>query len=203
MSLTLLWSRTRSRFLLGHAVLPAVAGAADLQAIEDRLDIQDVVAGRYAIALDTADAEAYAGLFTEDAFLSVAGMPFKGRKAIKQLIVDIKKHHDEFDTRPPPAKGERRWGPVRHVVTNPLITITCNTAHSDSYSTEIGSNGRDEKGHGNHQSIMNVCRYDDDLVKQNGKWLISKRMIVCDMFGKRPMGPDTFPQTMAPSDVSP
>jgi hypothetical protein len=50
---------------------------------------------------------------------------------------------------------------------------------------------------------MNLCRYEDTLVKQDGKWLISKRLITCDMFGKRSHAPDTYPQTMAPSDVSP
>ena len=208
MSMRLSWPRLSSFIIIGLAALPAVGAAPDfhaiqerLQAVEDRLDIQDLVGGRYAMALDTGDPDAYAGLFTEDAFLSVAGRPFKGRNEIKQMMLQIKKHHDEFDTRPPTMP--HRWGPVRHVVTNPVINITGNTATSDSYSTEIGSNGRDEKGHGNHQSIMNVCRYEDDLVKQNGKWFFAKRLITCDMFGKRSMGPDTYPQTMAPSDVSP
>jgi ketosteroid isomerase-like protein len=179
-----------------------VAPAADLQALADRLEIQDVVGARYAMALDTSDAEAYAGLFTEDAFLSVAGRPFQGRKLITQMVADGKKHRDELDPRLASLPGHH-WGPVRHVVTNFVITINGNTATSNSYSTEIGSNGRDEKQHGNPQSIMNVCRYEDNLVKQNGKWLIAKRLITCDMFGKRSHAPDTFPQTMAPSDVSP
>jgi hypothetical protein len=46
------------------AVLPCLAAAADLQAIADRLEIQDVVGARYAMALDSSDAQAYAALFT-------------------------------------------------------------------------------------------------------------------------------------------
>jgi uncharacterized protein (TIGR02246 family) len=174
----------------------------DLQALADRLEIQDVVGARYAMALDSSDAEAYAGLFTEDAFLSVAGRPFQGRKLIAQMIVDGRKRSEQYDTRPTSLPG-RRWGPVRHVVTNFVINITGNTATSNAYSTELGSNGRDEKQHGNPQGIMNVCRYEDNLVKQDGKWLISKRLITCDMFGKRSHAPDMFPQTVTPSDVSP
>lgn len=188
-------------------ILPLPAAADDLhglevrvQAIEDRLAIQDVVAGRYAMALDTADPDAYAALFTKDAFLSVAGRPFHGREAIRKMMQQIKKGHDKYDTRPATMV---RWGPVRHVVTNPVIKITGNTATSDTYSTEIGSNGRDPKGWGRPQSIMNVCRYEDNLIKQDGKWLITKRLITCDMFGRRSMGPDTYPQTMSPSDASP
>lgn len=203
--------------ILAFAALPAVASAASdlqalgptvqalqsrVQAIEDRLAIQNLVAGRYSMALDTADPDAYANLFTKDALLSVAGRPFKGRKAIHRMMVQLKKRQDAFDTRPPNA-NIRRWGPVRHVVTNPVIKITGNTATSDTYSVEIGSNGRDPKGWGRPQSIMNVCRYEDSLVKQDGKWMIRKRLITCDMFGRRSMAPDTFPQTMNPSEVSP
>ncbi len=207
MSTRLSWASLSSCIIIGLAALPAPASAADtrslesrVQAIEDRLEIQDLIGGRYGMALDTGDPDAYSGLFTEDAFLSVAGRQFKGRNEIKQMMEGLKKSRDQYDSRP---AAKLRWGPVRHVATNPIITITGNTAVSNSYSTEIGSNGRDEKGHGNPQSIMNVCRYEDDLVKQNGKWLISKRLITCDMFGKRSHAPDMYPQTMAPSDVSP
>ncbi len=201
MSMRISWPRLAG-IVAGLALLPCVASAVDLQALADRLEIQDVVGARYAMALDSSDAEAYAGLFTEDAFLSVAGRPFQGRKLIAQMIVDGRKRSEQYDTRPLSLPG-RRWGPVRHVVTNFVINITGNTATSFAYSTELGSNGRDEKQHGNPQGIMNVCRYEDNLVKQDGKWLISKRLITCDMFGKRSHAPDMFPQTVTPSDVSP
>lgn len=209
MSMRPLWPGVSACFIVGLAVQSAVAATPDLQAletrlqaVEDRLAIEDLVAGQYAMALDTSDPEAYADVFTNDAFLSVAGRSFHGRKEILQMMLDIRKMHDQYDSRPA-VPGRHRWGPVRHVVTNPVIHITGDTATSNTYSTEIGSNGRDEKQHGNPQSIMNVCRYEDNLVKQNGKWLISKRLITCDMFGKRSHAPDTYPQTMAPSDVSP
>src|SRR4051812_46775298 len=53
--------------IVALAALPCVAAAVDLQAIADRLEIQDVVGARYAMALDSSDAQAYASLFTEDA----------------------------------------------------------------------------------------------------------------------------------------
>lgn len=196
-------------FIAGLAVQSAAAAEPTLhslevrlQALEDRIAIEDLIAGQYAKALDTSDPDAYAALFTRDAFLSVAGRPYHGQAEIRKMMEGLKQGHLKYDTRPPNVPGGR-WGPVRHVVTNPVIQITGDTATSDSYSTEIGSNGRDAKGHGNPQSIMNVCRYEDNLVKQNGKWLISKRLITCDMFGKRSHAPDTYPQTMAPSEVSP
>jgi hypothetical protein len=209
MSMRLSWSCLSTCMMIGLTAQAAAAAEPDLhaletrvQALEDRLAIEDIIAGKYAMALDTSDPEAYANLFTEDAYLSVAGRPFQGRKGIREMMLEIKNGHFQYDTRTP-KPGQKLWGPVRHVVTNPVINITGNTATSNSYSTEIGSNGRDEKNHGNPQSIMNVCRYEDNLVKQNGKWLISKRLITCDMFGKRSHAPDMYPQTVTPSDVSP
>jgi uncharacterized protein (TIGR02246 family) len=203
------WAAVSACIIVGLAARTAMAADADmraietrLQALEDRLAIEDLVAGKYSMALDTSDADGYANIFTEDAFLSVAGRPFHGRQEIRRMMLEIQKQHAKYDTRLTKS-GVLRWGPVRHMVTNPVIRIRGNTATSDTYSTEIGSNGRDEKGHGNPQSIMNVCRYQDSLVKQNGEWLISKRLITCDMFGKRSHAPDTYPQTMAPSDASP
>ncbi len=147
------------------AVLPALAAAADshsietrLQAIEDRLAIEDLIAGKYSMALDTGDRTVTPGSSPTTLSSASRARTFNGKKEIRAMMEGILKHHNEFDTRPPTA--QRHWGPVRHVVTNPVITITGNTAASDSYSTEIGSNGRDEKGHGNRQSIMNVCRYE-------------------------------------------
>jgi len=209
MSKRLLWPAVSACLLAGLTLQSAVAAEAGsrslearVQAIEDRLAIQDLIGGEYAMALDTSDPQAYANVFTEDAYLSVAGRPYHGRKEILGMMEEIQQGHDKYDTRKA-APGQHLWGPVRHVVTNAVIHITGNTATSNSYSTEIGSNGRDEKQHGNPQSIMNVCRYEDNLVKQNGKWLIAKRLITCDMFGKRSHAPDMYPQTVTPSEVSP
>jgi len=181
---------------------PGTAAVQRLQAIEDRLEIQDLVTGKYAKALDTADPDAYAALFTEDAFLSVAGKPYRGRKEIRQMMLEIRKYFADFDTRPATYHGTR-WVPMRHIVTNALVSIAGDRATSESYSTEIGSNGRDDAGHGNPQSLTNVCRYEDNLIKLSGHWLISRRLIVCDMFGKRSHAPDMYPNTVSPSDESP
>jgi hypothetical protein len=209
MSKRLLWSAVSACLVAGFTAQSAVAAdpgskslEARVQAIEDRLAIEDLIGGEYAMALDTGNAAAYAGVFTEDAFLSVAGREYRGHKEIEAMAKELESGHTKYDSRKA-APGQHLWGPVRHVVTNPVIHITGNTATSNSYSTEIGSNGRDEKQHGNPQSIMNVCRYEDNLVKTNGKWLISKRLITCDMFGKRSHAPDMYPQTVTPSDVSP
>jgi hypothetical protein len=209
MSNRLLWVGVAAVAVVGLAVGSSMAAEPSanslemrLRAMEDRVAIEELIAGKYAEALDTNDANGYASIFTEDAYLSVAGKPYRGRKEILQMMEEIKQGHAQYDQRKAPP-GKNLWGPVRHIVTNELIRITGNTATSHSYSLEIGSSGRDEKQHGRPQSIMNMCRYEDDLVKQSGQWQISKRLITCDMFGKRSNAPDMFPHTVTPSDVSP
>lgn len=184
--------------IVGLMLAPVLAGAVDLQYIEDRLKIEDLLV-RYSYALDTADAVGYGAVFTEDAYLDIAGTPYHGRKAIQGFIEDINAKLKLTK----PAKGVR-YLPIRHVLTNVLIEIKGNTATSNSFFTEVMSNGRDAKGHGKSQSILNMGRYEDELVKQNGQWLIKKRMIVSDMYGKLPMMDlSPFPQQAGPTDESP
>ena len=52
---------------------------------DDRFAIYDVL-GRYSRALDTADPEGYAALFTLDATLQIAADEFHGRAAIREYI---------------------------------------------------------------------------------------------------------------------
>ena len=52
---------------------------------DDRFAIYDVLA-RYSRALDTADAEGYAALFTPNGYVEIPGESFRGREAIAAYI---------------------------------------------------------------------------------------------------------------------
>jgi hypothetical protein len=172
-----------------------------LRAIEDRQEIYDVMM-RYALGLDTSDPELYASVFTEDAYLNVAGIEYRGHKTIKDMIAGFRARAD-FSKRVPDPHG-LIFGPVRHVVTNLSMSIKGDTATAESYSVEIASGGRNEKGQGQFQKIINVCRYQDDLTKRTGKWLIAKRLIIGDLYGKLPpLDMNIWPHTAAPSALSP
>ncbi|HEX4024779.1 MAG TPA: nuclear transport factor 2 family protein [Steroidobacteraceae bacterium] len=149
--------------------------AAELNRIEDRLAIEAAWA-RYPDAIDTADADAYAALFTQDGVMVCCGQTVRGREAIRQFIADFR-NRSKFDQLPPEADG-RRFSPVRHVVTSLNLQIDGNTAASESYWMEIMDNGKDKDGVGNLPSVLNMGRYEDQWVKQDGKWLIKKRVVV-------------------------
>ena len=171
-----------------------------LRTIEDRNEIHDLIM-RYTLGLDTADPDLYASVFTEDAHLNVAGLDFYGHKPIKEMLVGIRAKQPLG--RVPDPHGYI-FGAVRHVCTNLMMDIKGDTAKVESYCVEIASSGRNEKGQGLPQRIINVCRYQDDLVRQNGKWLIKKRLIIGDLYGKLPeLDMNVYPHTAHPSEMSP
>jgi ketosteroid isomerase-like protein len=165
----------------------STASAANFGTVEDRLMIEDICA-HYVMALDTADADAYAALFTEDAVLEVNGKPnappadmsarqsFHGRKEIHKMVVG-------FKAMMPKAAAGRGFGSMRHVVTSLALDIKGNTATGDSFWMEVQSNGKDLP-----PSIFNMGRYEDRYIKQNGKWLFASRLIIADMGYEPRMG---------------
>jgi ketosteroid isomerase-like protein len=178
--------RLRSRItacaaLAGMLLFSGGGWAAD--SMQDRVAIEQVWA-KYAQALDTADPELYASLFTSDAYLEVDGKPFKGRDAIQAMIRDIR-HKLQVDKVPPDAHG-RRFGPIRHLLSNLSVELKGDHATSESYWTEIISNGKNAQGVGNPPAVLKMGRYEDELVKQNGKWLYSRRIISGDLQMPRP-----------------
>jgi ketosteroid isomerase-like protein len=172
--------------VLAGVLLGSHCWAADPQAEhawEDRAAIEHVWA-KYAQALDTADADLYASLFTPDAYVEVDGKPYKGSEAIKGLIDGIRQKL-QIDKLPADAHG-RRFGPIRHLLSNLVVDLQGDRATSESYWTEIISSGKNAQGIGNPPAVLKMGRYEDELVKKNGKWLFSRRIISGDLQMPRP-----------------
>jgi len=167
--------------LSGLLLLAGGARAAD--SMQDRVAIEQLWA-KYAVALDTADAELYASLFTADAYLEVDGKPYKGHAAIVGLIRDIRQKLG-IDKVAPDAQG-RRFGPIRHLLSNLSVELQGDHATSESYWTEIITNGKNAQGVGNPPSVLKMGRYEDELIKKNGKWLYNRRIISGDLQMPRP-----------------
>jgi ketosteroid isomerase-like protein len=150
-----------------------------LQAVEDYVQIEKLLM-RYAAALNTKDADTYVSLFTPDATFELKRNvgelpflgPFKGRDALrKQWFPDGG------------AKGAktREFGPMRHVTTNYEINVTGNTATVRAFFMEVVSNGANTPPGSNPPLVHAMGRYEDELVKQGGQWLFSKRTVITDL----------------------
>lgn len=175
--------------LLTFGVLGALSiGAAEatdtearLQALEDHVRIEQLLM-RYAAALNTRDADTYVSLFTRDAVFELRRAideppflgPFKGHEALrKQWFPDGAGAAD--------ANGRRAFGPMRHVTTNYEIDVRGETATVRAFFIEVVSNGPNIPPGSKPPTIHAMGRYEDELVKQDGRWLFSKRVVVTDM----------------------
>ena len=176
--------KTTSKLLgIACALFALTVGASRISAAEmnttaDELAIQKLFV-KYVFALDLHDPKAYAALFTPDAVITMGERKIVGTSGIESLIQGYK---DRIDYSKIKADSHgRKFGPVRHVNTAFLINVNGDTATSESYWMEVRSNA-DMNGIGDRPSVINMGRYEDELVKRNGQWLFSHRSIVADMY---------------------
>jgi hypothetical protein len=142
------------------------AAAADANA-EDRAAIENLM-GRYLFALDFRDPDAYAATFTEDGTLNHAGGIARGRQEIRNVVIRALEGDKK---RAAAAKPDERPIPGRHFVTNVLIEVEGDKAKSKAYWTYFGA---DEN---RRATASSFGTWQDELVKQNGKWLFSKKVV--------------------------
>jgi len=139
-----------------------------METLLDRINIEDFLT-RYYYDLANGNAHELSDYFTEDALLDVDGTIARG--------------HDEIDAlygrRPgeEPAAGPR---PIRYprgqmLLNNPVIEINGNIAQAHVIWTGVMN-----PGVGEAPTLYEQGREDTELVKVDGKWLISKRYISSD-----------------------
>jgi uncharacterized protein (TIGR02246 family) len=141
--------------------------AADDDAQErDRHEIEALM-WRYARALDTLDAEAYASAYTPDGQFIAGGNPTAGTAALKKMITDLKTARTERQkTEPQP--------PMYHMDMNKYVEFPAKdrARHHTYWQTVFGAAGR-----GGQVRVAAAGHGVDDLVKINGKWLIRIRNV--------------------------
>jgi uncharacterized protein (TIGR02246 family) len=150
----------------GAALAAEDAETVGLQRLLDRAEIQELVA-RYVTALDTLDADAYEGVFTDDGEYDVTGTVYRGRAAIRKIVTDLQasRARNEAAGVSPPQ--------LYHVMANASIEIVdeANARHrSYAQTVRLGDNGQFVVGF--------MGRYEDVLVKVDGQWLIKSRKLV-------------------------
>jgi ketosteroid isomerase-like protein len=159
------------------------SAASRLQAVEDYMEIERLLM-RYAAALNTGDADAYVAMFTDDAVFELKRDvdeppflgPFVGRDALReQWFPDAAPAGEQA------ADAGRRFGPMRHVTTNYEIDVDGDRATVRAFFMEVVSNGANTPPGARPPTIHAMGRYDDELVRQNGQWLFSKRTVITDM----------------------
>jgi hypothetical protein len=152
--------------LLVSLTQPAIAQQVTNETLLDRIQIEDLLT-RYYYNLSQSNAHELSEFFTEDALLDVDGTVAKGRAEITKLYQN-----------PEPKPKEAAPKPARRMhmlLTNPIITVKGYTATAHVIWTGVTT-----EGIGKLPQIAEQGREDDELVKQNGKWLIKRRYISTD-----------------------
>ena len=144
----------------------AAAQDAALQKLLDRAAIEALVV-QYVTALDTLDADAYAGVFAEDAVFELPGAVHRGRAAIRKVVTDLQESRARNEAAGTPSPK------LYHVMANTSIEILDATnARHQSYAQTV-------RAAENGQFIVGFMgRYEDVLVKRDGRWLIQTRKLV-------------------------
>jgi uncharacterized protein (TIGR02246 family) len=142
------------------------AYAADVQTLIDRAEIEELVT-RYVTALDRLDSDAYEGVFTPDGEYDVTGTVYKGRAAIRKIVTDLQASRARNDAAGTPSPR------LYHVMSNSSIEIVDATnARHHSYAQTV------RLADDNQFVVGFMGRYEDVLVKVDGRWLIKSRKLV-------------------------
>jgi len=127
--------------------------------LEEKDAIRELIA-RYCFHIDGNDFDAWANTFTEDGVFEVEGlMKFEGRSSIREFANHI------------PKDDQGRTG-MMHYTMNQIIDVAGERATATCYMLILRS------GTPLHADIAG--RYEDELVKQNGRWLFTRRTAFFD-----------------------
>lgn len=149
----------------------ASAQQPDLTWVADRLMIEDLMT-RYAVAHNITEPEMYHDVFTEDAQIvrPDGAVVLDGLEEILASVeTDIIRFNPDYEP------GKRTFGVMRHIITNVEIEIHGDTATGSCYLLNTGFNETTQK-----PEIIAMGRYEDEYVKRNGRWLISRRTLIAD-----------------------
>jgi hypothetical protein len=149
--------------ITGAPLVALAQGADDREAINELM-------WRYARALDTYNADAYAALYTEDGEFIAGGTPTKGRAALRAMIEGFRGNRKPGDFSP---------SGLYHMTTDSwteFINAT-HARHHTYWLTVRASAGRGAGPGGGGPSIVAAGVGVDDLVKIDGRWLIRSRNV--------------------------
>jgi uncharacterized protein (TIGR02246 family) len=128
--------------------------------LEEKDAIRELIA-EYCFRIDAADYERWAELFTEDGVFEVTGMfRHEGRAAILGFTKMI----------PLNAKG---MPPFKHCTLNHVIEVDGDRARARCYLLLVQE--------GNPLQLNLAGRYEDELVKHDGRWRFARRVAHFDL----------------------
>jgi hypothetical protein len=152
---------------IGTLLLCVLAAPAFADYANDRAEIANL-SNRYMVAVDSGDIETVMSAWAEDGVLDWVRGVEHGAAAIRKAMSGFggaaaaKNIPDGATSRPR----------TRHHILNHVIEVNGNTAKSTAYWFALTNNTPQKD-----VQLLYMGHYEDELVKQNGKWLFKKRKV--------------------------
>lgn len=153
------------------AATPAPDPGGPPERYADRLAIAETLQ-RYMVGIDSMDEALYESAFAENATFELNGQIYEGRETIGDIIVGVRTNREArlaasaADGSPPPNT-------LFHIMMNSRIAfVDEDTAIHRSYYETISQSPEGEV------RIGAIGRYEDELQKIDGAWLIVKRKLI-------------------------
>ena len=150
---------------------------AEVTALQDRNAIQDLYFDYYS-HLGSGESHELKNYFTADAVFEINGLVLNGREEIQALYDGMEEGGEDEKTDIPPEEMETHLT----LLNNPIVKVDGDTATARMIWTGTVNVTAFEK-----PALYDQGREYDKLVKQDGKWLIKKRVVIADGFLPRSM----------------
>jgi hypothetical protein len=182
------FSRRLAIFAVAGALAAPQAFAAAPRAVpsesyaDTRAHVENLIS-QYLWAFDTQDDEALASLFAPDGEVVMKGadiptpMVFHGHEKIRSFVDMMRKR-----TKMPPH-AELQFSPNIHLTANLVLTVDGNRASSKIYWFTVRRGNNVDQitlPNPNPSFFASLGRYEQEYVKQNGKWMF-KRVTIAEM----------------------
>jgi ketosteroid isomerase-like protein len=158
---------TRSIVTLASLLVCLVAAPAFADYANDRAEIENL-SNKYMVAVDAGDIETVMATWAEDGVLEWVRGTEHGKAAIRKAMSNFG-GAAAAKLIPDGATTRQR---TRHQIINHVIEVNGNTAHSTAYWFAL-TNSTPQKD----VQLLYFGHYEDELVKQNGKWLFKVRKV--------------------------
>jgi ketosteroid isomerase-like protein len=159
---------------LAAVLLCAMSTAALAGYADDRAEIENL-SNRYMIAVDAGDIDTVMTTWAENGVLDWVGGVEHGRDAIRKAMSGF--GGAAAGSIPEGATSRQR---THHQIINHVVDVTGNTAKTIAYWFAI-TNKTPQKD----VQLLYFGHYEDELVKQNGHWLFSKRKVYNESMNNR------------------
>jgi len=150
----------------------------------DRAEIEDLMA-RYLFALDYNDIDTFMTMFTEDIEFEFAPGTVHGKDALRETVTGFKKRIGAIY-----VDEEGKPAVLRHVLAHTAIRVEGNQAWARGMWFEMADDGPRAENGRKSPKMGTYGIYEDELRKQDGRWLFSKRRVLNEFLDGRHSGPD-------------